>query len=62
MCVCLFIFVLYISDIISGYVEKNLGLEPGYLISFSFFHWNTISIASRNFIKVSLLRAYNSIY
>ena len=73
--VFLSIIIIHISDIVtafwryisvillllSGDIETNPGPDPGYLNSFSFCHWNLNSIAAHNFIKMSLLQAYNAI-
>ena len=47
---------------LSGDIDLNPGLKPNYWKSFSICHWNLNSITSHNFIKVSLLTAYNSIH
>ena len=47
---------------LSGDIDLNPGLKPNYWKSFSFCYWNLNSITSHNFIKVSLLTAYNSIH
>ena len=47
--------------LLSGDIETNPGPDSGYLNSFSFCHWNLNSIAAHNFIKLSLLQAYNAI-
>ena len=70
-CICPHVHVffcqllLYISVILlllSGGIETNPVPDPGYLNSFSFCHWNLNSIAAHNFIKISLLQAYNAIH
>ena len=48
--------------LLSGDIETNAGPDPGYSNSFSFCHWNLNSIAAHEFIKMSLLQAYNAIY
>ena len=61
---CTLLLLLFISMILlllSGDIETNLGPYPGYLSSFSFCHWNLNSSAAHNFIKMSLLQAYNAI-
>ena len=60
-CPLLLSFTLVILLLLSGDIETNLGPDPGYLNSFSFCHWNLNSIAAHNFIKMSLLQAYNAI-
>ena len=47
---------------LSGDIELNPGPKPKSCKSFSICHWNLNSITSHNFIKVSLLTAYNSIH
>ena len=54
-------FISVILLLLSGDIETNPGPEPGYLNSFSFCHRNLNSIAAHNFIKMSLLQAYNEI-
>ena len=64
MSFCPLLLLLFISVILlmlSGDIETNPGPDPGYLSSFSFCHWNLNSIAAHNFIKMSLLQAYNTI-
>ena len=46
---------------LSSDIELNSGPKPISCKSFSICHWNLNSITSHNFIKVSLLTAYNSI-
>ena len=48
--------------VLSGDIEASPGPDRGYLNSFSFCHWNLNSTAAHNFIKMSLLQAYNSIH
>ena len=47
---------------LSGDIELKPGPKPNSSKSFSICHWNLNSITSHNFIKVSLLTAYNSIH
>ena len=47
---------------LSGEIELNPGPKPNSCKSFSICHGNLNSITSHNFIKVSLLTAYNSIH
>ena len=54
-------FISTILLLLSGDIETNPGPDPGYLSSFSFCHWNLNSITAHNFIKMSLLQAYNTI-
>ena len=46
---------------ITGDIELNTSPKPNSCKSFSICHWNLNSITSQNFIKASLLTAYNSI-
>ena len=48
--------------VLFGDIETNPGPDLGYSNSFSFYHWNLNSIAADNFIKMSLLQAYNVIH
>ena len=57
-------WLLFISVILlpfSGDIETNPCSDPRYLNSFSFFHQNLNNIAAHNFMKMSLLQAYNAI-
>ena len=47
---------------LSGDTELNPGPKPNSCQGFSICHWNLNSITSHNFIKVSLLTAYNNIH
>ena len=47
---------------LSGDIELNPGPKPNSCKIFSICHWNLNSITSHNFIKVSVLTAYNSIH
>ena len=57
----LLLFKSMILLLLSGDIETNLGPYPGYFSSFSFCHWNLNSSAAHNFMKMSLLQAYNAI-
>ena len=48
--------------ILSSDVETNTGPQSKPCQEFSIFHWNLNSIATHNFIKISLLKAYITIY
>ena len=61
LCSLLF-FILVILLLLFGDIETNPSQNPGYSNSFSFCHWNLNSIAAHNFIKMSLLQAYNAIH
>ena len=47
---------------LTGDIDLNPGLKPNYWKKLLGCHWNLNSITSHNFIKVSLLMAYNSIH
>ena len=47
---------------LSGDIEENPGPKLNSSQKLSICHWNLNSIAAHNFIKVSLLIAYNSIH
>ena len=47
---------------VSGDIEKNPGPKLNSSQKLSICHWNLTSIAAHNFVKVSLLIAYNSIH
>ena len=53
--------VLYLIKL-SGDIEENPGPKLNSSQILSIYHWNLNSIAAHNFIKVSLLIAYNSIH
>ena len=56
-------FWIYIKKIIlSGDVETNPGPQSKRCQEFSICHWNLNSVATHSFIKVSLLKAYITIY
>ena len=68
-CVCLYTFSFISLEIsfafkllliLCGDVEVNPG--PGQWTSLSFCHWNLNSISAHDFVKVSLLEAYNAIH
>ena len=42
--------------------DTNPDPDPSYSNSFSFCHWNLNSITPHNFIKMSLLEAYNAMH
>ena len=65
--VCMFFcsllfFISVILLVLSGDIETNPGPDRGYSNSSSFCYWNLNSIAAHNFIKMSLLQAYNAIH
>ena len=53
-------FAFKLLLILCGDVEVNPG--PGHWSSLSFCHWNLNSISAHDFVKVSLLEAYNAIH
>ena len=53
-------FAFKLLLILCGDVEVNPG--PGQWTSLSFCHWNLNSISAHDFVKVSLLEAYNAIH
>ena len=50
---------MYRSILLSGGVETNPGPPHGYL---SFCSWNLSSIYAHDFLRVSLIKAYNTVY
>ena len=58
----LLFFISMISLVLFGGLETNPGPDPGYSNSFLFSHWNLNIISAHNFIKISLLQAYNSLH
>ena len=53
-------FAFKLLLILCGDVEVNPG--PGHWTSLSFCHWNLNSISAHDFVKVSLLEAYNAVH
>ena len=53
-------FAFKVLRILCGDVEVNPG--PGQWTSLSFCHWSLNSISAHDFVKVSLLEAYNAIH
>ena len=47
---------------ISGDIERNPGPENVHNQNLSLCHWNLNGITANNFIKLSLLEAYNTIH
>ena len=47
---------------LSGDVETNPGPKRNSTETFSFCHWNLISISSHNYVKISLLKAYITVH
>ena len=58
----LLFFISMILLVLFGDIETNPGLDPGYSNSFFFSHRNLNIISAHNFIKISLLQAYNSVH
>ena len=60
--ICTFLSFIRLALIISGDIECNPGPENIHNQNLSLCHWNLNGIAANNFIKISLLEAYNSIH
>ena len=45
-----------------GDIEVNLGLKENCSTSFSFCRWNLNSLTVHNYVKLSSLQVYNSVY
>ena len=60
--ICTFLPFIRLALIISGDIESNPGPENLGNQNLSLCHWNLNGIAANNFIKISLLEAYNSIH
>ena len=58
---CIFFWFYFKKIILSGDFETNPGPQSKRCQEFSICHWN-LSIATRSFIKFSLLKAYITIY
>ena len=54
-------YVFYLIKL-SGYIEENPGTKLSSSKKLSICHWNLNNVVAHNFIKVSLLIAYNSIH
>ena len=48
--------------ILCGDIESNSGPNIPSNLALSFCHWNLNGIAAHNYIKISLLQAYNAVY
>ena len=59
-----FFVILYFCYILltHGDIEVNPGPKKNSSTSFSFCHWNLNSLIAHNYIKLSSLQAYNSVY
>ena len=55
-------WICELQVILSGDVELNPGPKPNSGQNFSICHWNLNSIPAHNFLKNSLLNAYNSLH
>ena len=60
--ICTFLPFIRLALIISGDIESNPGPENLCNQNLSLCHWNLNGIAANNFIKISLLEAYNTIH
>ena len=60
LCLTLNLFVQYFLLIISGDIETNPG--PHNKHSLSICHWNLNGISAQNYVKLSMLEAYNAIH
>ena len=63
--ICIYIYFIWLFIILlslSGDVEENPGPKFKSCLSFSICHWNLNSISARNFCKLSLVQAYDSIH
>ena len=60
--ICTFLPFIRLALIISGDIETNPGPENVCDQNLSLCHWNLNRITTNNFIKISLLEAYNSIH
>ena len=60
--ICTFLPFIKLALIISGDIECNPGPENIYNQNLYFCHWDLNGIAANNFIKISLLEAYNTIH
>ena len=61
--VFLSIIIIHSNDIVTAFwrYRNKSRSRPRLIEQFSFCHWNLNSIAAHNFIKMSLLQAYNAI-
>ena len=59
-----FFVILYFCYILltHGDIEVNPGPKKNCSTSFSFCHWNLNSLIAHNYVKLSSLQAYNSVY
>ena len=57
---CNFIFLLHF--ITHGDIEVDPGPKKNCSTNFSFCHWNLNSLSAHNYVKLSSLQAYNSVY
>ena len=57
-----FLPYLRLSLILSGDIETNPGPDMSNNQNLSFCHWNLNGIAANNFVKITLLEAYNAIH
>ena len=59
--ICVFVPFIRLALLISGDIETNPGPERCNQ-NISLCHWNLNGIAANNFVKISLLEAYNSLH
>ena len=59
-----FFVILYFCCIFltHGDIEVNPGPKKNCSTYFSFYHWNLNSMSAHNYVKLSSLQAYNSVY
>ena len=59
-----FFVILYFCYILltHGDIEVNPGPKKNCSTNFSFCHWNLNSLSAHNYVKLSSLQAYNSVY
>ena len=59
-----FFLILYFCYILltHGDIEVNPGPKKNCSTNFSFCHWNLNSMSAHNYVKLSSLQAYNSVY
>ncbi len=58
----MFVPFIRLSLLISGDIEINPGPEKPCCQDISLCHWNLNGIAANNFVKISLLEAYNAVH
>ena len=58
---CVILYICYIL-LTHGDIEVNPGPKKNCSTNFSFCHWNLNSLSAHNYVKLSSLQAYNSVY